>query len=154
MRRRSVGVLFVLLVLVVPAVAASAEPPTRFKEIVHKFVHTQVFGDDICGDRSGEDTFTVTSRFIATDFGDGTINVVYGETGTYNTDFDDPNIEDHTSQFTEAGHFRLTRGGTVTWTEQFHDFPGTIRIHTQVVVVEVEGQIKVDREVLSVTGCP
>ncbi len=30
----------------------------------------------------------------------------------------------------------------------------TIQIHSQVVFVEVDGQIVVNREVLSVTGCP
>ena len=154
MKRGNLGVVLLLLALLVPALAASAQPPARFKEVVHKFTHSQVFSGDICGDRSGVDTFTVTSRFMATAFEDGTVNVVYGETGSYTTDFDAPNIEDHTSQFTGAGHLRLTRGGTLTFTEQFHDFPGTIQIHTQVVVVEVDGQLKVDRELLSVTGCP
>ena len=76
MKRRSIGVAFVLLALLVPALAASAGPPTRFKEVVHKFTHSQVFADDICGDRSGVDTFSVTSRFILTEFEDGTVNVM------------------------------------------------------------------------------
>ena len=154
MKLRSAGIIFVLVALMVPSLAANAGAPTRMKEIIHKFTHTEVFSDDICGDRSSVDTFTVTSRFIATEFEDGTFNVVYGETGTYTTDFDDPSIDDHTSKFTEAGHVRLTKGGTFVWTEQFHDFPGTIQIRSRVVLVEVDGELKVNREVLSVTGCP
>ena len=87
------------------------------------------------------------------DLGDS-LHVSYTETGSYATDFDDPAIDDYASQFTEAQHFNLTRGGTVTWTEQFHDFPGTIQIKSHVTFVEVDGEARVDLSTLEVTGCP
>jgi hypothetical protein len=80
--------------------------------------------------------------------------VVFGETGRYETDFDDPSIEDYVSQLTEAGHFNLTPSGTRVYTSQFHDFPGTIDIRERVVFVESNGTVKVDRYDLTVTGCP
>ena len=80
--------------------------------------------------------------------------MVFGESGRYETDFDDPSIEDYSSQFTEAGHFNITPGGVVVYTMQFHDFPGTIDIRQHVVFVESNGSVKVERDDLTVTGCP
>jgi hypothetical protein len=65
-------------------------------------------------------TLTWTDHLLVTDLGDS-LHVVFGEQGTYATDFDDPAIEDYTSQFTDAEHFNITCGGTVVYTVQFHD---------------------------------
>ncbi len=152
-RRIQRMVLTALVVLAALPVQSAFAKPTIDRTIVHKEVTARYFPDDICGDRAGWTTFTVTYRFIVMDHGDS-LHVVFGETGRYVTDFDDPSIEDYSSQFTEAGHFSLTRGGTVVFTSQFHDFPGSIQIHERVVFVEAAGSVKVDKYDLSVTGCP
>ena len=126
---------------------------THFRESNHKFVNTVYFPDDICGPRAGWTTFVVTDHLVVTDLGDS-VHVVFGENGRYTTDLDDPAFADYSSQFTDAFHFNLTRGGTEVATEQFHDFPGTIRIRVHINFVAVDGEVRVDRESLSVTGCP
>jgi hypothetical protein len=138
--------------LVAPAAAAEAIPAIT-RESNHKLVKTLYFPDDICGPRGGWTTFVVTDHLIVTDLGDS-LHVVFGEHGTYSTIFDDPAIENYSSQFTDAQHFNITRGGTVVFTEQFHDFPGTIRIQVRIVFVEVGGEVHVERFFESVTGCP
>lgn len=135
-----------------PAHAAGSTPSIDTK-IVHNEVTTQFFPDDICGERENTTTFTTTWRFIVKESGDS-LAVVFGETGRYETDFVDPSIQDYKSQFTEAGHFNLTPGGTVVFTSQFHDFPGTIDIRERIVFVESQGSVRVDRYALTVTGCP
>jgi hypothetical protein len=134
-------------------VQAAGSKPSIDRTIVHKEVKVEAFPDDICGDRANTTTITTTWRFIVKDSGNG-LSVVFGETGRYVTEFDDPSIEDYASQFTEAGHFAITPGGTVVYSSQFHDFPGTIDIHERVVFVESHGTVKVDRYDLTVTGCP
>jgi len=138
--------------LVAPAAAAGARPAIT-RESNHKLVKTLYFPDDICGARAGWTTVEVTDHLVVTDLGDS-LHVVFGEHGTYSTIFDDPAIEDYNSQFTDAQHFNITRGGTVVFTEQFHDFPGTIRIQVRIVFVEVGGEVHVDRFFEGVTGCP
>jgi hypothetical protein len=147
-----IGAVALLPAFVEPASAAGARPVIT-RESQHKFVKTLYFPDDICGPRAGWTTFVVTDHLVTTDLGDS-IHVVFEEHGTYSVDYDDLAIEDLTSQFTDAQHFNITRGGTVVYTEQFHDFPGTIRIKVHLVFVEVDGEVRVDRIVDSVTGCP
>ncbi len=142
-----------MAMLVVAPTHVDAAKPSSDRTIVHKEVHPQYFPDDICGDRAGWTTFTTTWRFIVKESGDS-IKIVFGETGRYVTDFDDPATEDYSSQFTQAGHAGVTSSGVVTYNSQFHDFPGTIDIHEHVVFVEVNGSVRVDRDVLTVTGCP
>jgi hypothetical protein len=62
-----------------------------------------------------------------------TFHFAYGETGTYTTVFDDSSIPSYSSQFTDAFHSSVTSGGTVSFGEEFHDFPGTITIHEQIL---------------------
>lgn len=154
MKKRSRILLITCLTMLAaaPAQAAGSKPPID-KTIVHKEVKVEEFTDDICGDRANSTTFTTTWRLIVKESGDG-LSVVFGESGRYETDFDDPSIEDYSSQFTEAGHFNITPGGVVVYTMQFHDFPGTIDIRQHVVFVESNGSVKVERDDLTVTGCP
>ena len=140
-------------VMLVAVPVSAANPVTHARESGKKEIHTEYFADDICGPRAGWTTFVVTWHFHVTDLGDS-VHVVYGETGRYTTDFDDPATEDYESQFTEAMSSNVTRGGTVTFNLQFHDFPGDIKIHVNVVFVEVDGQVMVERDVLRVDGCP
>jgi hypothetical protein len=106
-----------------------------------------------CGPRAGWTHFVLTRLFHVTDRGDS-VHVVAIDTGRYVTDFDDPAVGDYESQFTEALHFNLTRGGTTTFSYQFHDFPGDITIRGHTVFVDVDGSVKVDRESFFVEGCP
>lgn len=144
------AVLIAPFVLAGPAMAAG---PLIIHESAKKEVTTLYFPDDICGPRAGWTTFVETWRFHATDLGDS-LHINAGETGWYTTDFDDPSIDDYRAQYTEAVAFNLTRGGTATFNSEYHDFPGDIRIHEQIVFHEVDGEVLVEREVFRVTGCP
>ncbi|MDH4143337.1 MAG: hypothetical protein OEV61_12070 [Chloroflexota bacterium] len=123
------------------------------KHASYKEVSSQYYDDDICGDRAGWTTYTVTWRVHWVEFADS-FHLSYTATGRYVTDFDDPAIEDYEGQFTASTHFNLTPGGTVTATEQFHDSPGSIQIKTHAVFTEVDGAVRVDRYSIDVTGCP
>jgi hypothetical protein len=147
----AIGLSAVLMMAASPVFAASPIVTDGASE--HSEIRTVYFPDDICGPRAAWYTIEVTWHWHLTDLGDG-YSFVYTETGTYHVDFDDPRIEDIDSQFTEAFHETATRGGTIVSTEQFHDFPGTITIRVHVMVVEVDGELRVDRVVNDVEGCP
>jgi len=154
MRTRSAALAFALVgTILAVGPAAAATQVTTGHDFVLKQVTTEYFPDDICGPRAGWTTFVLTSHTHWTDQGDG-YHFTHGETGTYTTVFDDPSIPSYQSQSTDAFVFNMTRGQTVTYNDEFHDFPGTITIHTQTVFTEVNGQVVVDREVLRVDGCP
>ena len=139
--------------LLAATTVAAASPVDNARDSAQKETYSVYFPDDICGRRAGWTTFVLTRLLQITDLGDS-VHVTAIDTGRYSTDFDDPAIEDYESQFTEALHFNLTRGGTVTYNYEFHDFPGDITIQGQTVFVEVDGQVMVDRESFRVEGCP
>ena len=154
MRTRSTALGLALAgVTLLAAPVAAASPVTHTHDSAKKEVTTLYFPDDICGPRAGLTTFVETWRLHITDLGDS-VHFTAGETGWYTTDFDDPATEAYRAQYTEAVSFNVTRGGTVTFNLEFHDFPGDITIHEQMVFVEVDGTIRVDRLVLRVDGCP
>ena len=134
-------------------VAAAADSVDHVRDGRHHEIRTVYYPDDICGPRSGWTTYDVTWQVRITDFGD-TYHVSYVETGTYETDFDNPTIDDYSSQFTEAAQVSLTKGGVAVTTNMFHDFPGSIMIRTRLVLVEKDGTVLVDRDVFDVSGCP
>ena len=138
----------------VAAPVAARSPVVTFRDSGHMEVARVYYDDDICGPRSGWTDYVVSWHAQLTEISDGVFNWVYGETGTYHTDFDDPSIPDYDSQFTEAQHGTMTMGNTGIFTVQFHDFPGTITIHEQYLFVRVGDQIKLDRYTLRVDGCP
>lgn len=140
-------------VMLLAAPVSAASPVTHTRDSAQKEVYSVYFPDDICGPRAGWTTFVLTRVLHVTDLGDS-VHITAIDTGRYTTDFDDPAIDDYKSQFTEALHFNLTRGGTVTFNYEFHDFPGDITIQGQNVFVEVDGEVLVDREVFRVDGCP
>jgi hypothetical protein len=150
-RLGAVTLLAVLTVGLTAGTAAAAVSHTH--DSTRDVVRTEYFPDDICGPRAGWTTFVTSTHLVITDLGDS-IHVAYGERGTYTTDFDDPSIADYSSRFTDAQHFNVTRGGTVQFTEQWRDFPGTIRIHEHIVFVEVDGDVRIDRDEVTFTGCP
>jgi hypothetical protein len=154
MRKRTtaIGVALAWLLLAAGPVAAGG-PVTHTRDSAQKETYSVYFPDDICGPRAGWTTFVLTRLLHITDLGDS-LHATAIDTGRYSTDFDDPAIEDYESQFTEALHFNLTRGGTTTFSYQFHDFPGDITIRGHTVFVEVEGLVKVDRESFVFDGCP
>ena len=154
-RTRPAGlILAIATVLLVAAPAAAAGPVTQWRDFGHKEVSRVYYPDDICGPRAGWTDYVVSWHFHLTEISEGVFNWVFGETGTYHVDFDDPSIPDLDSQFTEAQHGTVTKGGTETFTFQFHDFPGSIAIHEQYLFVRVGDEVKLDRYTLRVDGCP
>ena len=152
--RRAVGLATLLATLGLSAntgMAAAAVTNIHVKQ--SNVVTTEYFPDDICGPRAGWTTSVSSYKLVVTDLGDS-FHATFTEHGTYFTDFDDPASEDYSSSFTGAFEFNLTRGGTTTLTNQWRDFPGTIRIHEHINFVQVGDDILVDRDELSVTGCP
>jgi hypothetical protein len=143
-----------ILVAFAAAPASAASRVLHDGDSAHRQVSTVYYPDDICGPRSGWTTYVTSFQWKYTERGDGSFNFVYLETGTYHTDFDDPTIPSYDSQFTGAQHGTVTRGGTAIFTSQWHDFPGTITIHEQIVFVQVGDQVKLNRDVLRVDGCP
>ena len=159
-RRRPVlrGVAAMLAVLGLAAmagapVAAAGSKVDHVREFRHHKIREVYYPDDICGARSGWTTYDITWHLVVTNLGDD-YHASYVETGTYTTDLDDPAFDDYTSQFTEAVHVNLTRGGTSATAVLFHDFPGTVTIKTQAVLIVVDGEVRVDRQVFDVSGCP
>ena len=136
------------------APAAAASPVAHARTIVHREVSTEHHPDDICGPRAGWTTAVATYHFMYTELPDGSFNFSFVETGTYHTDFDDPTIPDYDSQFTGAQHGTVTRGGTQIYASQWHDFPGSITIHEQILFVQVGDEVRLDRYDLRVDGCP
>lgn len=142
------------VMLTVGPVSAAQDPVLHDGARAQKEVALEYFPDDICGPRAGWTEFVTTYQWKYTELRDGSFNFVYIETGSYHTDFDDPSIPSEDSQFTGAFHGTITRGGTLLYTSQWHDFPGSITIHEQVLFVQVGDEVKVDRYVLRVDGCP
>jgi hypothetical protein len=135
-----------------PVVAAS--PVAHAGSSAHREVSTVYYPDDICGPRAGWTTAVVSYHWQYLERSDGSFNFSFVETGTYHTDFDDPTIPSYDSQFTGAQHGTVTRGSTQIFTSQWHDFPGSITIHEQMLFVQVGDEVKLDRDDLRVDGCP
>jgi hypothetical protein len=154
LRRISFIVAVAGLALSAGPVAAAGGPVQHDGARAQKEVALEYFPDDICGPRAGWTQFVTTYQWKYDELPDGSFNFVYVETGTYHTDFDDPSIPSEDSQFTGAQHGTLTRGGTQIYTSQWHDFPGSITIHEQVLFVQVDDEIQLDRYILRVDGCP
>src|SRR5262245_42876101 len=152
-RRGLVAVAVLGLALATTAPAAAGNPPVHERDGGHKEVTVHYFPDDICGPRASWVTVTVTWHLRITDLGDSW-HLAYGETGTYVADYVDPATPDYESQFTNAVHINLTRGGTFVYTDQWHDFPSPIVIRSHVVFVERDGVVQVDRVIDRVSGCP
>jgi hypothetical protein len=148
-----VGLALVLWVFAV-APASAASPVLHAGDGAHRQADTVYYPDDICGPRSGWTDYVITFQWKYLERADGSFNFASVETGTYHTDFDDPTIPSYDSQFTESQHATVTPGGTWIYTRQAHDFPGSITIREQVVFVQVGDEVKLDRDILRVDGCP
>lgn len=151
--RMSLG-LAIALSLVAPVPVSAATPVSHGWGGARHEVSSVYASDDICGPRAGWTQYVVTYQWKYTERPDGSFNFSYVETGTYHSDFDDPTIPSYDSQFTGAEHGTITRGGTQIYTNQWHDFPGSITIYEQTLFVQVGDEVKLDRYQLRVDGCP
>jgi hypothetical protein len=147
-----------LLTLAVPA--AAAEPPEVFTIVEHDVTLASEFfpgnPDDPCGPRDVTETVTNTvqvTHLTAQD--DGSFHVVDFETGILFADYVDPAFQDQTFRRTNTEVFNLTPGGTFTHTETLQQFDATVRITFRSHLTVVDGEPKVEREVMIVRGgCP
>lgn len=138
---------------VLPATAAPASPnPTV---VVRGYTHTEIFPDDICGDRASVVTFTSTvyqSRFV--ERADGSWSYRDVSPVVYQVDFVDPNLVDYAGRLTEVNNFIFTPGDTFVISNTYRDFGGDLKIWERTNVKLVNGEIMVDRFLIKVTGCP
>jgi hypothetical protein len=149
----------VLIGLVLPALLvatpASAARPETWTVVDHDVTFTEEFPDDICGDRANTTTFTrKVEQVHLTAHRDGTFTYHDVAVVTYTSDYVDPSIPDVTGRLTEVNRFTFTRGEVFTATTTFHDFFGDVRIFVRFHLTDVGGTIRVEREVLDVSGCP
>ena len=135
-----------------PAAAAPAPAPTV---VVHNTQETINFPDDRCGPRANTTTFfrkIVQVRFAPRP--DGSFSYREVAVVTYVSDYVDPALPTLTGRLTEINHFRLTPGGTSISHIFIRDFFGDVRIVSNLRLVESKGEIRVERVVDRVTGCP
>lgn len=159
-RSRLTAALLALLAssLLLPlATSSSAQAASSSVTVVeHGTTFTAYFPDDICGPRAATTTLTRRVEQIhLTRRADGSFS--YHDVGvfTYKSDYVDPALPDLTGRGTEVNHYVLTPGGNFLATTTFHDFLGDIQIHVRIhLTVLADGTATVDRDVLSVTGCP
>jgi hypothetical protein len=134
----------------------AAARPEVFTIVEHDVtLASESFPDDICGPRAV--TETVTNEVQVTHLtanGDGSFHFVDFETGFLVADYVDPTIPDQTMRRTNTEVFNLTPGGTFTHTETLRQFDATLQIRSQVHLTVVDGEPKVEREVVMVRGCP
>jgi hypothetical protein len=104
------------------APAGQAVKPEISREIRHAFstVHHE---DPIpeCGFPGATEYATGNDHLVIVDQGDS-FHVTFGETYRILVVFDDPTWPNEERKGTDALHFNLTKGGTETFSEAFHDF--------------------------------
>jgi hypothetical protein len=93
-----------------------------------------------------------TSSYAAQD--DGSFHFVDFETGILFADYVDPAIPDQTFHRTNTEVFNLTPGGTFTHTETLQQFDASLRITFRTHLTVVDGEPKVEREVMIVRARP
>ena len=127
-----------------------------FTTVEHNVTHApEFFPDDACGARAVTETVTndVQVNHLTAN-ADGSFHFVDFETGTLVADYVDPTIPDQTFRRTNTEVFNLTPGGTFTHTETLQQFDATLRITFRTHLTVVDGEPKVEREVMIVRGCP
>ncbi len=121
--------------------------------------------DDVCGDLAGgqglrsgwfREIETGHRQFLI--FEDS-IHIVDVETGVYSYDFDDPTIPDVSGyRYTSPSVTQVTKGGTIVVMENIREFvpgdPDAIRLTIHYHLTSRDGVTIVERELISVTGCP
>jgi hypothetical protein len=133
--------------------AAQAEKPQITREVRHAFATEQHF-DPIpeCGFPGATEYATGNDRLIIIDKGDS-FHVTFGETFRILEVSDDPEVAPIERKGTDTLHFNLTKSGTETFTENYHEFFSTngeqnlfvIRYHR--TFVATEDGVRVDREI-------
>jgi hypothetical protein len=144
----------VALSVLLAAPASAGSPVHHDSGSAKKEVSRVYFDDDICGPRANWTEFVVTWHWAYTERPNGSFNFMYIETGTYHSDFDDPTIPSVDGRFTGAEHATATAGDTFVHTVQWHDFLDGITIHEQLLFVQVGDEIRLDRHLIRVDGCP
>ena len=138
-----------------PGSAIAAPPEQNYTTVVRGDTYTEFFADDICGPRAAYVTFTFRPTvFHLTQRRDGSLIFTGTDGGTYHVDFVDPSLKDLDGQFRSTVSEVVTRNGNeiVTWT--LHDFTGGIKVWNRFHGTFANGEVKVEREVTKVTGCP
>jgi hypothetical protein len=132
--------------------------PLVFTVVEHNVtLASEFFPDDICGPRAVTETVTNTVQVNhLTENEDGSFHFVDFETGFLFADYVDPAIPDETFRRTNSESINLTPGGTFTTTETSTQLSagGTLRIISNFHLTVVDGEPKVERDVLLVRGCP
>jgi hypothetical protein len=104
------------------APAGHAAKPEIIREIRHAFSTVQHF-DPIpeCGFPGATEYATGNDHLVIIDKGDS-FHLTFGETFRIMVVYDDPTWPTEERKGTDALHFNLTKGGTETFSESFHDF--------------------------------
>ena len=152
----AVGLVAGLITTAIGAGAAIAAPPEQnFTTVVRGTTYTQFFPDDICGPRAAYVTFTFRPTvFHLTQRQDGSLVFTGTDGGTYHSDFVDPTLKDLDGQFRSTVNEVVTRSGNEIVTFSLHDFMDGIKVWNRFHGTFANGEVKVEREVTKVTGCP
>ena len=147
-----------LVVLAVALFVVSALPAAASdnRTVVSRgSIHSEFFGEDICGARATNVTWTETvSQWQYFERADGSWSYRDVATVTFEIDFVDPALADYSGRLTEVNHVILTPGDTFVVTNTYHDFGGDLKIWERLNVKIVDGQALVERGIFKVTGCP
>ena len=155
MLRICVTALMAAATLMVGGPAAADNLVNARTVVAHNTQETVDFDDDICGPRANTTTFFRKIEQVRfAERADGSFSYRDVAVVTYVSDYVDPALPTLTGRLTEVNHFILTPGETFVGTVTFHDFLGDIRIFFRAHVTVVDGEVKVDRTVNKVTGCP
>jgi hypothetical protein len=152
-RRRLAAVAVITASLVASATPALAgEQPDITREVQHAFSTVQHFDPDPeCGTPGATEYATGNGHLVIVDQGDS-VHVTFGETYHILVVYDDPTWPMETRQGTDAGQFNLTKGGTETYSESFHDFASKdgsknfLKLDYYRTFVSTGDDIRVDRE--------
>ena len=153
--RRSWYVLMLGLAMVSVASPVSAATPGRPAPVIHNQVEIVTFSDDVCGERANVTTFNrkvVQER--SSQQANGAVRYHYTAVVTYVSDYTDPTLPTLSGKLTEVINVVLTPNGTRTETIAFHDFFGDIKIFVRLHATYVSGEPVVERETMTVSGCP
>lgn len=147
-------VALVILTAVPPVRAAAAEGPVITREVRHAFSTVQHF-DPIpeCGFPGATEYATGNDHLIIVDMGDS-VHVTFMETFRVLEVPDDPSFPTIERKGTDTIHFNLTKSGTETFSESYHEFASKEgennfwKIGYFRTFVSVGDDVRVDREIV------
>ena len=132
------------------APAGQAAKPEIIREIRHAFSTVQHF-DPECGFPGATEYATGNDHLVIIDKGDS-FHATFGETFRIMVVFDDPAFPTLERKGTDALHFNLTKGGTETFSQSFHDFASQddsknfLKFDYYRTFVSTGDDVRVDRE--------